>query len=84
MHAVPKVQAAIRYTEMNQSGRRRDVVEAPLGVECGGQGRHDAQRVTVMPNRLRIRKAEMAPIPARTSAQVSASRKYWAQPSTFV
>ncbi len=40
--------------------------------------------VTVMPNRLRTRMAMITPIPATTSAQVSASRKYSAHPSTFV
>ena len=40
--------------------------------------------VMVMPKRLRVTTAVMAPIPARTSAQASASRKYWAHPSTFV
>ena len=37
-----------------------------------------------MPKRLRVTTAVTAPIPARTRAQASASRKYWAQPSTFV
>ena len=37
-----------------------------------------------MPKRLRVRTAATAPSPASTRAHASASRKYWAQPSTFV